>query len=321
MKRVLVSVGVAAVIAALLAVWLGGREPVLEDAFVRGHRVTVWNRVAQLREPVATLSYGDRVGILERRESNVRIRAADGDTGWVSESYLVPLELWDRGTQLLTQTRPMPVQGRGRTKVTSNIRIGPGRDEPRLFQFTRGVPVEVLARAVADVPASPTSAEDAAGAAPAARREDWALVRATTDDSGEIAGWMVARFIEPDVPDMVGSLTTGLRFTAWFELGRVADPGSPDASGRAHILILGSTGPEGQACDFTVMRVYTWSVKNRRYETSFVDSTLCGKLPVAVKVEASGAEISFVNTSRRGEEQRLYQMRQTVVRRLRQPPR
>jgi len=42
------------------------------------------------------------------------------------------------------------VQARGRTKVATNLRVEPGRTEARLYQFGRGIPVEVVGRAAAD---------------------------------------------------------------------------------------------------------------------------------------------------------------------------
>src|SRR5208283_2187719 len=45
----------------------------------------------------------------------------------------------------------------------------------------------------------------------------------------------------------------------------------------------GSTGPDGQPCDFTLIRVYTWGAGRRRYETAYVESNLCGTLPILVQ--------------------------------------
>ena len=38
----------------------------------------------------------------------------------------------------------------------------------------------------------------------------------------------------------------------------------------------------GKACDFTMLRVYTWGSKRKRYETAYVESDLCGHLPIRV---------------------------------------
>ena len=40
-------------------------------------------------------------------------------------------------------------------KTVSNVRIEPSRNGSRIFQFTRGTPVFVLERAVADAPQGP----------------------------------------------------------------------------------------------------------------------------------------------------------------------
>src|SRR5277367_6494814 len=46
-------------------------------------------------------------------------------------------------------------------------------------------------------------------------------------------------------------------------------------------------GPEGQPCDFTALRVYTWGKQKERYETAFVESDVCGKFPI-LKSRAAG---------------------------------
>ncbi len=70
-----------------------------------------------------------------------------------------------------------------------------------------------------------------------------------------IAGWVVARFIELDLPDAVreGVTSANLRPLAWFELNRVSDP----SGDKPQYLVAAARGPEGQACDFTALRVYT----------------------------------------------------------------
>ena len=42
------------------------------------------------------------------------------------------------------------MQAHGRTKVQTNLRVEPGRTAQRLYQFGRGVPVDIVARSVAD---------------------------------------------------------------------------------------------------------------------------------------------------------------------------
>jgi hypothetical protein len=118
-----------------------------------------------------------------------------------------------------------------------------------------------------------------------------------------------------DVPDAVreGASSANLRPIAWFELNRVADP----SGDKAQYLLAAARGSEGQSCDFTVLRVYTWNRKKSRYETAFIENDLCGKLPIRTDKSASGQpEFRFFNA---GDPQleRVYRLIQTVVRRIR----
>jgi hypothetical protein len=129
-----------------------------------------------------------------------------------------------------------------------------------------------------------------------------------------IAGWVLARFIEPELPGPVRDYASSsdLHVVAWFELSRV-----PDGSGGQvpQYLVAGSHGGEGQACDFTMLRVYTWSTARRRYETAYVESDLCGHLPIQVSQSSTGPEFHFANAGKKPAE-RMYVMYQTVVRRV-----
>ena len=236
---------------------------------------------------------------------------------------------------MLEQARAIPVQARGRTKVLTNVRVEPGRAAPRLYQFNRGAGVAVLSRAVAEW-AQSSDEKEPGSEQEEVKKEDWFLVRgvanrdaaadgqkeaeAAASDAGDqsvpIAGWAVARFIELDLPDAVrdGALSAGMHVLAWFELNRVAD-----ASGeKPQYLAAGTRGPEGQPCDFTMLRVYTWSKKRNQYETAFIENGVCGTLPIRAGKSLTGdPEFRFNEMGAPGSE-RVYRMRQTIVRRVRE---
>ncbi len=87
---------------------------------------------------------------------------------------------------------------------------------------------------------------------------------------------------------------------------------------RPEYLVAGNRQRDA-ACDFTLLRVYTWSSVRNRYETAFMDSRVCGKLPVQVtpaKLPTDDAYFSFDNLGAAGMDKRTYRMRLTTVRRI-----
>jgi hypothetical protein len=332
-RKLLVAVPLLCLVA-LLAWYFRPKHETLGEAFVSERSVTLWSSVAQVREPVGTLHYGDRVDVLAQRNDNTKVRTAAG-TGWVDARFLMKPALWQRSAALLEQVRAMPVQARGRTKVATNLRVEPGRNQPRLYQFGRGVAVEVVGRAVADW--SQVSDEKEAAEPQEAKKEEWYLVRGlatrppgesagkstetnTTTQAGDqtipIAGWVIARFIEYNLPEPVeeGVASANVRAVAWFELNRV-----PDASGeRPQYLLAGSRGSDAQPCDFTTLRVYTWDGKKTRYETAFIENDLCGDLPIRVGGGPKNEPEFRFHEKGSGKSERVYRLIQTVVRRIRE---
>jgi hypothetical protein len=129
---------------------------------------------------------------------------------------------------------------------------------------------------------------------------------------------VLARFIEPDLPGPIRDYASSadLRVVAWFELNRVDDGSGGQAP---QYLVAGTRGGEGQPCDFTMLRVYTWGKARKRYETAYVESDLCGSLPIQVSQSPSGPEFHFAEADQGGTD-RKYVMRQTVVRRVSNKP-
>ncbi len=333
-RRLLVAVPLLVLVGLLAWAFRPKRETV-GDAYVSERSVTLWSSVAQVREPVDTLHYGDRVDVIAHRNDNVKVRTVAGLVGWVDGRQLLDPAMWQRCTKLLAQAQVIPVQARGRTKVQTNLRVQPGRTEPRLYQFGRGVPVEVVGRAVADW-VQVTDEKEPGNEPQDTKKEDWFLVRAVAtrppgesasrpnattqpgDSSIPIAGWVIARFIELDLPDPVrdGINSANVRPVAWFELNRVADP----SGDKPQYLVAGSHGPEGQPCDFSTLRVYTWNARKDRYETAFIENNLCGQLPILIgKGPKDEPEFRFhLMDGDKGE--RVYRLIQTVVRRIREGP-
>jgi hypothetical protein len=194
----------------------------------------------------------------------------------------------------------------------------------------------MVGRAVADWVQSSDERENS-NAPEETKKEDWFLVRGiatrppgdatvaraaetTTTQPGDqsvpIAGWVLARFLELDLPDAMRDETNSanIRPIAWFELNRVSDP----SGDKIQYLVAGTKGPEGQACDFTTTRVYTWNLRKERYETAFIENDLCGHLPVLVGKSPKGEpEFRFYEMDGAHQE-RVYRLMQTVVRRIRE---
>jgi hypothetical protein len=341
-----------------------GPPKALSVGYVGDRDVILWNTLAEVRESVGEVHYGDRVEIVRVDGNASQVRTTSGAIGWMRDSrQIMDSELWGKTAALLEHARSLPVQARGRTKTLSNVRVEPGRDGKRIFQFGRGTRVLILERAVADAAQGPeeNSREEKTAAAEGqeSKQEDWLLVlrasdspaggdatlamsdnvppkmKPATSDSvsggpaaaqsipsviggpaGPVAGWVLARFIELDLPEAVKDYASSadLHVVAWFELNRVPDGSGGEAP---QYLVAGSRGGEGGACDFTMLRVYTWGAKRKRYETAYIESDLCGRLPIGVSSAAKGPEFQFPDVDQGGVD-RTYVMEQTSVRRVKQ---
>jgi hypothetical protein len=348
-RKLFIAIPLLCVVA--VAAWIfRPKHDALGDGYIGERSVTLWSGVAQVREPLDALHYGDHVEIVARHNDSVKVRTTSGETGWIDARSLMETALWQRSAKLLGEAQELPVQGRGRTKVATNLRVLPGRTQPRLYQFGRGNPVEIVGRAVADI--APASDEkESAGDAGDRRKEDskkeeWLFVRglatrppsetnprtpdtSTTTQPGDrtspIAGWIIGRFVEMDLPDAVraGTSSANVRPVAWFELNKVND-----ISGvKPQYLVAGTRGPDSQPCDFTNIRVFTWNPKKSRYETAYIENNLCGQMPVRIGTGPKGEpEFRFRskdanppggNSQVGANEERVYRLIQTVVRRIR----
>jgi hypothetical protein len=320
-RKILLGLTVLLVLGTAAFLRLRHPKPPMEVGYAGNRQVIVWSTSAQVREAVTTVNFGERLDVLQRFQDQVKVRTTTGMIGWIAERELLSADVWQIAKDLDEKALAMPVEARGHTKALSNLHIEPGRDSLRLRQLSKNTPLDVLARqpVAAAMPPGAGGGEDSF-TAPPGKKEDWWLVLAHNNNQTTMAGWVMGRFIDLDVPAPLPDYASsaGMRIVAWFELNRAADASQ---KAKPQYLLVGTHGAEGQPCDFSLLRVYTWGEKKERYETAFVESDVCGKLPVKItKASAPGGEVrfEFQNLSGKGAEQRKYVMKQTVVRRVRE---
>lgn len=381
-SRKLIVVAFVLLVAVLLYWKFHTSHHVADEAYVAEPTVNVWSTTAQVRQLAAEIHWGEKVEVLGHSDAFTKVRTTKGVTGWVDGRRIVDGATWLKEEELITKAKPMPLQATGRTKVTTNLRLEPGRNTQRIYQLPGSVHVSILARATADAAPPPTTtspraAKDKAAADKAAadkaaadksgpdksadkpeppKREDWLFITVTPTSASsapttgssdspqanqallvtgndpsqqpagapgaavpQLAGWVLERFIELSLPSTLRDYATssGMHPVAWFVLNRI----QTSQGDRAQYLVAGTMGGEGQACDFSLIRVYTWGGGKSRYETAYVESDLCGYFPITVdKTVGKGDPVFHFTalTEKEPRQERTYVMHQTSVRRLRE---
>ena len=281
-----------------------------EEAFIGQRGATVWNSTAEIRAPVANLNYGERVQIHQHYAHEALVSTASGIRGWVASDSLMDPDLWHSAALLAKSAEDMPVQASGHTRSRANLHTRPGVDSPVILQAPADSPLVVLQHAI--------TADSRKSSASSFEAEDWWLVRANVKNAGSITGWALGRLMKFDLPEPLSGYESseGIHIVAWFKINRALD--SSSQTYRPEYLVAGNRVRQ-PACDFTLLRVYTWSSARDRYETAFMDSRVCGKLPVQVtpaKLPGDDAYFSFDDVGAAGTDKRTYRMRSTTVRRI-----
>jgi SH3-like domain-containing protein len=303
---------------ALSACRRGGRDAVLEVAYVMEPKVTLRDRVATVYSQVGEVSNGDRVEILEHdpRRRFVRVRTGSGLEGWVQQRFLAGEEVYHSFEALALRHKDAPLQARGVTRNALNMYLEPSRDAERLYRIAEDQPVEVLLRAATGREVSQPS--PGGGVATRTVTEDWRLVR---DAQGHV-GWVLSRLIHLDAPIEVAQYSEGQRIVAYFVLNEVEHEGRKVPQ---YLFVYGEPR-DGAEHDFNQVRVFTWNRARSRYETAYRERRLAGALPVLVGREEFGREGEvpvFTITVRDPEGnpvERRYRLSGNMVRRAAEPP-
>jgi hypothetical protein len=234
-------------------------------AYVLPSSLEVADSPESIRLGVESLQGGDQVQVLLHKGNWVRVKLADGRTGWIESKNLLDSQAYETVQKLLKDLEGLPAQAEGHIPDSINLRFGPSRDSTPLAQLPKNQKVSVFGRKIVERP----SQLDRPSSPPV--KEAWYLVRA-----GARAGWVLGRFVSLDIPEPIAGYAQTANMVAWLVLNTVADE---DRQVPQYVVADRAGNPD---VDFTRIRVFTWWVKNHRYVTSYVESGLQGYFPIRV---------------------------------------
>jgi hypothetical protein len=106
--------------------------------------------------------------------------------------------------------------------------------------------------------------------------DDWTLIRIASGESG----WILSRRLTMSIPDEVAQYAEGRRITSYFRLGEVRDK---DIDSVKPTWLWTTVEESLQPYDFDSFRIFVWSLRHHRYETSFIQRRVRGYFPVLAK--------------------------------------
>ena len=142
-------VGVAAALVLLLASCRSTPRsgPSLGEAFVGPSVLKIRSDIPNQSSTVVTVKHGDRLEILQRRRSFLKVRAPNGAEGWTDERQLLAAEDMAALRRLHERAAKMVSQGLATTDAELRVHMQPSVKSPSLLTLKADDKVDVLAHA------------------------------------------------------------------------------------------------------------------------------------------------------------------------------
>ena len=113
-------------------------------------------------------------------------------------------------------------------------------------------------------------------------QDSWTLVRSKEGR----AGWVLTRMLLMAIPDEIAQHAERAVIAAYFNVGQTLDKGESKP-----VWLWATLSRMGVVEDFDSMRIFVWSTRRHRYETSYVERNLKGWLPIQVRKEGGFAVV------------------------------
>lgn len=299
------------------------RAPSIGEAYAGPATLVLRQELNPRSAEVVTVRHGDRLEIIQRRRRFLKVRNIAGREGWTEERFLLSPQEIARLKSFSESVKAMPSQGVATTYDTVGVHSEPSRMSPSFLTIKEGDKFDVIAREVAPrrapqrpplikpkakpaakkavakrkadamppppAPPPPKPPEDwvelsgaqagADSAKPAVPAEpepvdDWTLIRTASGESG----WILSRRLSMGIPDEVAQYAEGRRITSYFRLGGVRDKDDIKPT-----WLWTTVEQSLQPYDFDSFRIFVWSLRRHRYETSFIQRRVRGYFPVLAK--------------------------------------
>ena len=240
--------------------------PVIGEATVNAEHASLRSRNSATSRTIQVMEPGDHVQILERQDRWYRVRLGDTE-GWMEVSTLITEEMRKQIQEVVDSARNQVSQNTGVLVQGANLRLEPGRATSILRRLAARAPLEVLERKT-------LPRDDAPG-----RSDLWLKVRS---GPGEV-GWLLASFVEFDVPEEISQYTEDLAYSAVKTVHQTEDL----VAGTIRWYVVGERKPPVDPnLDFNGIRVFTWNAGKQRYETAFRKRDVRGVYPLEVGEQA-----------------------------------
>ena len=265
---------VLAAVVALLGCTANTEPKPAEIAFAARQSSDIRAELAPSSAVVQQLALGEKVEILARRRSTIRVRTASGAEGWTHESDFVSEAVRNRMEELAGREADSPEQGLVRAFDILNVHLEPARDSTTIYQLRPDEGAHVLRRQVAAT--RPNQAVEA-----------WYLVRLET---GHV-GWLLARRVYSGIPVEVAQYAEGRPIVSYFALDEVEDKSLGESK---TTWLWTQTDRRDAEYDFDRLRVFRWSASRDSYQTIKLERRLKGYLPIRVGPVSTDSEETAV---------------------------
>lgn len=304
------------------------RAPVIGEAFAGPSTLTLRRDIPLQSAPVTTVKHGDRLEILRRHRTVFQVRAPNGMEGWVDQRQLLAALDMQNLKRLAQVAAQLPPQGAAVPRY-GDLRVytQPSLESPSFITVLDKEKVDVLGherlprKHIQRTPVLPPTPKKVAppkkkktsGIPPVPMpkpppppsdwqqlsktdvdepdeeadttptpTDDWSLIRTAVGS----AGWALTRRIDMAIPDEVAQYAEGRRIVSYFPLGSVTDG---DQVKNVWVWTTIGSGPP-PSYDFDNFRVFIWSLRRHRYETSYIERNIAGFAPVLLEKVTFGGQ-------------------------------
>src|SRR5262245_40872045 len=256
-----------------------------EKAFVSSTRLQLRSSTAQVARNLGELKGGDQVTVIDHEtaedgENWSRVKAPNGDSGWIKSLNLVKRETVEKSRQIAAEIKDVPTQAVGKSKAQLKLRLSPDRsdDDNVATTLPRETELEIVAR---ERKPRPTRIEGKGEAKEesesSVRYDNWYKVR-LKDSAVLPAGWIYGDSVALEIPpEIFYFVSSGREIVGWQKIGAVA--GGDNRSGEHFLALERKNLGADEGVDFDRVKVLAYDPATRDYSTPFRED-VAGRFPV-----------------------------------------